>query len=244
MSRETMDVGRVVAVNLYPVKSMAGQTVDSAKLGWQGLAGDRQFAFLCLDDSSGLPWLSGRTYPRLLSYKAFIEGNPKDGVVKVTTPSGATMPLDASELLDELVRDSGRPLRLTQLWRGAYDAAPLSLVTTASVAAVGAMVGHGIEAERFRANIVIDAFDDRAFPEDRWIGESLIIGDSAEAPRMRVNRKDPRCRIINISPATGEEDPSVLQQVVRQRKNNIGVYASPEFGGAVSQGDIVRMLRK
>ena len=244
MSRETIDVGRVVAVNVYPVKSMAGQSLDCAKLGWQGLAGDRQFAFQCLDDASGLPWLSGRTYPQLLAYKAFIDGDPRKGVVRVTTPTGAFLPVDAPSLLDELMAGSGRPLRLTQLWRGAYDAAPLSLVTTASIAAVEAMVGRALEPERFRANIVVEALDGKTFPEDRWIGESLIIGDSAEAPRMRINRKDPRCRIVNISPATGQEDPSVLQEIVQQRKNNIGVYASPEFGGVVRKGDIVRILRK
>jgi uncharacterized protein len=39
-------VGRVAEVWRYPVKSMAGEWLAAADLSWQGLAGDRRWAFV------------------------------------------------------------------------------------------------------------------------------------------------------------------------------------------------------
>ena len=38
-------LGEVEALFRYPVKSMRGEPLDLAELGWHGLAGDRRLAF-------------------------------------------------------------------------------------------------------------------------------------------------------------------------------------------------------
>src|SRR5438105_4639735 len=38
-------IGRVHELARYPVKSMAGTVIESAQLGWHGIAGDRRLAF-------------------------------------------------------------------------------------------------------------------------------------------------------------------------------------------------------
>ena len=53
-----IEIGHVEAIFRYPVKSMAGEPLAAAKLGWHGLDGDRRLAFRRIDDRSGLPWLT------------------------------------------------------------------------------------------------------------------------------------------------------------------------------------------
>jgi hypothetical protein len=54
-------VGRVAGLWRFPVKSMAGEQLDEAELGWHGLAGDRRWAFVRGDTPrSGFPWLTIR----------------------------------------------------------------------------------------------------------------------------------------------------------------------------------------
>ncbi|MGZ8348269.1 MAG: MOSC N-terminal beta barrel domain-containing protein, partial [Allosphingosinicella sp.] len=50
-------VGRVVELNRFPVKSMAADPVSAVEVDWQGIEGDRQYAFYLTDDPSRFPWL-------------------------------------------------------------------------------------------------------------------------------------------------------------------------------------------
>ncbi len=45
-------VGAVEALFRYPVKSMRGERLEVADLGWHGLDGDRRLAFRRADDHS------------------------------------------------------------------------------------------------------------------------------------------------------------------------------------------------
>src|SRR5260370_38756519 len=64
-----MDLGRISAIFRYPVKSMAGELLDVATLGWHGIEGDRRLAFRRLADKSGFPCLTASKLPQLLLYK-------------------------------------------------------------------------------------------------------------------------------------------------------------------------------
>lgn len=56
----TIEIGQIKAIFRYPVKSMAGEQLDSANLGWHGLDGDRRFAFRRIADKGGFPWLTAK----------------------------------------------------------------------------------------------------------------------------------------------------------------------------------------
>jgi hypothetical protein len=56
----TIEIGQIKAIFRYPVKSMAGEQLDSANLGWHGLDGDRRFAFRRIADEGGFPWLTAK----------------------------------------------------------------------------------------------------------------------------------------------------------------------------------------
>jgi uncharacterized protein YcbX len=57
-----LEIGRVEAIFRYPVKSMAGEKLDFANLGWYGIDGDRRLAFRRVNDHSGLS--SARSWPQ------------------------------------------------------------------------------------------------------------------------------------------------------------------------------------
>ena len=63
-----IEIGQVEALFRYPVKSMGGEPLEAAGLGWHGLEGDRRLAFRRLDDRSGFPWLTAGKLPGLLLF--------------------------------------------------------------------------------------------------------------------------------------------------------------------------------
>ena len=63
-----LEIGHVEAIFRYPVKSMAGERLEVANLGWHGLDCDRRLAFRRVDDRSGMPWLTASKLPDLLLF--------------------------------------------------------------------------------------------------------------------------------------------------------------------------------
>ena len=63
-----IEIGQVETIFRYPVKSMAGERLEDANLGWYGLDGDRRLAFRRMDDRSGMPWLTASKLPDLLLF--------------------------------------------------------------------------------------------------------------------------------------------------------------------------------
>src|SRR5712671_5978176 len=104
-----MEVGRITALFRYPVKSMAGELLDVAKLGWHGLEGDRRLAFRRLTDKSGFPWLTAGKLPELLLYKPFgLDSNSAEALpTHVRTPDGKELELHGAELREEISRRCG-----------------------------------------------------------------------------------------------------------------------------------------
>src|SRR5215210_8666798 len=99
-----MEIGRISAIFRYPVKSMAGESLDVAKLGWHGIEGDRRLAFRRLADKSGFPWLTASKLPQLVLYKPF--GLDSSSVellpAHVRTPDGKEYELRSNELREEI----------------------------------------------------------------------------------------------------------------------------------------------
>lgn len=238
-------VGRVLELHRYPVKSMAGERLEEVHLGWHGLAGDRRYAFLRLDSRSGLPWLSARDFPGLLCYKAYYPDDEdlSRGRPIVITPDGETFPVWDYPLLGKLAADAGHPLQPVQLWRGAYDAMDVSLLTTGSLRTMSSVVGRDLEASRFRPNILIEATATRDFPEEKWVGRQLGFGERPDDTRVLIARKDERCAIVNFDPVTAASDPRILRGIVRTRRNLLGVYALVQRPGLVRYGDSVWLRR-
>ncbi len=141
---EQIAVGTVAAVYRYLVKSMRGEAVEAARLHWQGMEGDRRYAFVRTGNTSRFPWLTGRNVPALLQYTPRLTdpANPYQGDVQVRTPDGIEVALESDALRDELAARHGAPVHLMQAGRGTHDSAPVSVLSTATLAALSGEVGR------------------------------------------------------------------------------------------------------
>jgi uncharacterized protein len=232
-------IGTVAALARFPVKSMGGEALERAELGWTGLAGDRQWAFVARERSSRFPWFTGRKLSRLVCYRAaYVDpDDPKNSPVLVTAPDGGTCLIDEPELAERLERDSGEPISLLRLGRGTYDAMPVSLASTAGHAELEASHGTAIDQRRFRINIVVET----DMPMRVWAGRRLAIGSAADGPELVVAAPIERCVMITIDPDTGVRDPWLMRTVALQFANHYGVYANVTRPGALALGDDVRL---
>ena len=87
---------------------MAGVSLETANLGWNGLEADRRFAFRRKADRSGFPWLTASRLPELLLYKP-VGKSEHDPILltHVVTPEGRELRLDGVELQQELAQKHG-----------------------------------------------------------------------------------------------------------------------------------------
>jgi uncharacterized protein YcbX len=228
-------VGYVAGLWRYPVKSMAGEELDSAEVSWHGLAGDRRWAFIRDGQvRSGFPWLTIRERPDLAHYRPrFAEPDrPNASPVLVRTPSGGE--LDVAD--PALAASLGPGVRVIKQDRGVFDTMPLSLLTMQALASLGRLTGTSLTAGRFRPNLLVDA-SGHGFPEDIWVGRVLRI----RGLRMRVDQRDKRCVVVTIDPLTLRRDPAVLRAIARERDTRLGVYGSTMEPGRVAMGDPVEV---
>lgn len=223
---------------------MRGESLPQAHLYWHGLDGDRRNAFVRQGANSDFPWLTGRELPELMLYTPRFArpDDPRSSPIVVTTPDGRELSLEAPELMEELQRAYGKDIFLLKLGRGTYDSQVLSLISTASVAALERSAGMELDSDRFRQNVIISTRDGRPFQEEEWLGRVLIFGDGDDGPRIHLSRRIVRCVMVNIDPATAERDPRVLKTVAQTRDSCAGVYASVERTGMIRVGDPVRVL--
>lgn len=231
-----VQVGRVAAVMRYPVKSMAAESVDDVEVSWHGVAGDRRWAFVRLDQQgNGLPWLTLRQRNDLNDYHPrWVEPDrPDASAVKVRTPSGSEFDVTAPALAAEL----GDGVQALKLDRGTFDTMPLSLITTQSVENISSLIGTDLNVLRFRPNLVIESFGAQAFSEDEWVGRTLTVGTTS----MRIDGRDKRCAVVNVDPVTGRRDPAVLRAISKHRDTVLGVYGSTTRPGRVAVNDPVTL---
>lgn len=233
-------VGRVAALHRFPVKSMGGEALSVAELDWQGIEGDRQYAFVRSEDSSRFPWLTARQVPALLARRArFAEPDrPKTSEVIVETPDGTTLALRDPALREWIEAEAGEPVSLIQIARGIYDAMPVSIQTRGGHARLEAAHGTPIDPARFRTNILIDGDLDVA----DWAGKRLAFGEDDAGAVVQAAAPIPRCVLITLDPATGARTPSILRTVAQQFGNAYGLYANPARPGLIRLGDPVRLI--
>lgn len=235
-------VARVAALWRYPVKSMRGEALQRARLYWHGLEGDRRYAFVQSGNLSQFPWLTARELPAMLRYEPYLT-SPDEGrssPIRVRTPDGADQSIEEPELLNALARLYGAPIHLIQLNRGAPDSAHVSVLGLPSVRAIEARVGAPVDARRFRQNILIEPTDNTPFVEETWLGRALQFGDGDA--RLRLNRPDERCMLVNLDPDTTETRAAVLRQIAQSRDACLGLYAAVEALGEIEVGDPVYLI--
>ena len=239
------EVGRVRALYRYPVKSMGGEAREAVTLGWPGIEGDRQYAFLRSGNASRFPWLTGREVHALPSWRArYLDPeDPRRSPVEVATSEGVVRPLGDPALLAELRDAAAEEVQLLQLGRGAFDSMPVSVVATATAGLLGERGGRPVDLRRFRPNIIVETKAGEASRETGWLGGMLVFGDGKEAVRLRANVAIKRCVMITIDPDTAARDRAIMKRVAGDFDNQIGIYCTADAIGRIAVGDRVRLVR-
>lgn len=283
------NVGRVLELWRYPVKSMGGERVERSDVGVQGLPADRGWA---LRDETAAEIRGAKKLPGLLGCAARYRDQPSGDAIPhadIVLPDGARTATDDPQAAARLSTLLGRPVTI---WprqpatddahyrrgmpdspdieaemralfgrlpdeplpdfsmfspeimeftspRGTYfDVAPIHLLTTASLAAVGrdGDASHR-DVRRFRPNIVVDTAALAGFAEAGWTGHLRVGGAT-----LTIDMPTVRCVMTTLPQPSLAKDPSVLRSIVRDGGQNLGLYCSVTSPGRVAVGDAVELL--
>jgi uncharacterized protein YcbX len=236
-----IEIGHVEAIFRYPVKSMRGERLEAAELGWHGLDGDRRLAFRRRDDRSGFPWLTASKLPDLLLFTPqHSEGAAqRDIPTHICTPNGEDMPVFGDDLAAEVGRRYGGPVQMMQMNHGIFDDASISVITSDTVREIARLAGLAPDVRRFRPNVVVRLLQSFPFQEDKWLGGEILFGQGGNAPVISVTMHDVRCSMVNLDPDTATPAPEVLKAVVRTNQNNAGIYGTVTRMGRLEVGQSI-----
>jgi uncharacterized protein len=158
-----LEIGHVEAVFRYPVKSIRGERLEAAELGWHGIDDDRRLALRRTDDRSGFPWLTATRLPALL-FSPFRSEEGSVGLpTHVRTPDGDEMPVFGEDLATEIGRRLGAAVQMMELRHGIFDDACISVIASDTVREIGRLSEHTADVRRFRPNIVVRLLRPSAF---------------------------------------------------------------------------------
>jgi len=184
-----MDPVHVSQLWRYPVKSLRGEALSSARLTVNGIEGDR-----LVHVAGNLGPLTGRTRHSLLTIPA------------ATGPDGAPMVdghrWDSDEAESTVRRHAGPQARLVA------DATPERFdILELLVATDGAVARFGGDVRRLRPNLVLAGIPADCEPE--LPGQAFAIGDAL----IGIHSVRQRCIVTTINPDSGRQDLDVLRRI-------------------------------
>jgi MOSC domain-containing protein len=236
--------GLLVGLARWPVKSLGGEPLQTARVGGRGLGGDRTYALLDRREGREGRWVTIRQAPRLLAWSAAYPDAPHDALdpaapppPSLRAPAGKVWGWDQPGLAEALAADIGIPVQRHRDPGGQQDLEGSVLVTTeASRKAAEAALGRPLELRRFRTNLHLD-LDAPAFAEERWDGGRLRVGEVT----LAVLHPCIRCVIPTRDPDGPGRWPELLRWLHRERGALFGVNAKVVAGGRVAVGDRVTL---
>jgi uncharacterized protein YcbX len=259
-------VGRIDSLWRYPVKSMRGEELAEAFVGFAGVYGDRLFAFQSTGCPKGFPYFTGREHREMLLYRPrfrypdkaakppnleetealgpnlnSLPADPADFAVEVETPSGEVVGIDDPALTRMLAArmGEGHKLTLVRSERALTDCRPVSLFSVQTARQLGEEIGAAIDKRRFRANVYLDLGSAPGFTEDGFVGRTVRLGPKVT---IAVLERDARCKMITIDPDTAEPSGAILRKVSRAHDGKAGVYGAVLAAGTVRPGDAIALL--
>ena len=203
----------------YPVKSMAGESLEAADLTEAGVVGDRTVQ---VRNAAGRI-MTARTRPLLLRHRA------KLGTDNVVLVDG--VPWTSADVARDVEAAAGAGTRLVQSNQDdRFDILPLLVATDGMLAAVG------YDRRRFRPNLVIGGVP--GLSERQWEGAKLRIGP------VMIGMDDlrERCIMTTFDPDSGEQDLGVLRRVQKEFMGRLGLNSYVVAPGRISVGDVVVLL--
>ena len=204
----------------YPVKSLAGERIESVDVREDGFPGDRS---LWVRDGDGR-LVTARTRPALLGLSASLNGAVHVG----------DSPWDSPEAAAAVAAAAGDDARLAPAGGDGhvFDESPLLVATD------GAIAAFGYDGRRFRPNVVIAGVEGMA--ERGWDGRKLRIGSSGVV--IDLGHLCKRCVLTTFDPDTREQDPDVLRRVNSELDGLFARNCWVERPGRIAVGDPVELV--
>lgn len=203
----------------YPVKSMAGESLDRADLTAQGVAGDR---ILQVRSSDG-QIVTARTRPALLGCRATSgpDGEPRvDG-----------QPWRSGDIALAVEAAAGKGARLVESEpENRFDILPLLVATD------GMLAKLGYDRRRFRPNLVVAGV--AGLTERQWEGGALRIGETV----IGIEDLRTRCIMTTYDPDTLKQDLNVLRRVQKEFAGRLGLNCYVAAPGHIRVGDSVEFV--
>ena len=110
MSNAQNNIGSVVSLWRYPVKSMMGEELNAAVVTQRGVIGDRAYALIDSDTGKVASAKNPRKWAKLFNFHAAFIETPRQGVnippVRITLPDGnivTTQQLDLNQILSNVL---------------------------------------------------------------------------------------------------------------------------------------------
>ena len=260
-------VGKIESLWRYPVKSMRGEELQEAFVGFPGVYGDRLHAFRSSAASKGFPYLTGREQEAMLLYRPRyrhperttkpgnlaeaeaigsagltpIYADLSDLMVDVETPAGERLAIDDPRLMSMLregIRDR-HELTLLRSDRSMTDCRPVSIFSIQTVRQLSKELGIDLDKRRFRANLYVELESGNAFGEDEFVGRTLRIGAKTA---IAVVERDSRCKMITLDPDTAQPNPEVMRRLARDHEGKAGIYGAVLVEGTIRPGDEIALL--
>jgi len=204
----------------YPVKSMAGEQLQTARLTPLGIDGDR---IVQVRRERGRI-ATARTWPDLLGFHATLDqdGEPLVDGKPWTDPA-------VLAAVRKLVGSDARLVHDEDLDR--FDILPLLVVTD------GAIAAFGLDGRRLRPNIVIGGVT--GLEERTWEGGRILIGEVV----IGIHDLRDRCNMTMVDPDTLAYDPKVLRDIVRRFDGKLALNCEVLVGGEIRVDQEVRVIR-
>ena len=185
---------KVAQIWRYPVKSMAGEQLDHARIGSLGIVGDR---VVHVENEDGHV-ITSRTHHRLLGHHATLNesGEPVVNGLLWGDPKVRTDVVDIVGPGAKLVRDDSSDR---------FDVLPLLVATD------GAITAFGRDGRRLRPNLVIGGVEGLA--ERSWPGQCLHIGSVI----IGIQDLRGRCIMTTFDPDTLKQKPEKVSGIFSRR---------------------------
>ena len=205
----------------YPVKSMAGEQIQSARLTEAGIDGDR---VIQVRNAHGRT-ITSRTHPALLGHRGTLDerGNPLIDGQPWTEPKVLAAVQQIAGPGAQLVRDDSLDR---------FDILPLLVATD------GAVSAFGRDRRRLRPNIVVGGVS--GLEEREWQGGELLIGDVV----IGIQDLRARCIMTTYDPDSLAHDPAVLRDIVKRFGGKLALNCDVVRGGVIHVKQEVKVLRK
>jgi hypothetical protein len=214
----------------YPVKTLGGEHLDSARLDECGLAGDRRWA-VWDEEKDEATWAGA--VPRLM----MLQARTTSAGTELMLPDGAVHHLDDPRTPEAVSSVVGRRVAFRPVPRHVPEA-PIHLLTTAALRQLAAdLPDCAVNVSRFRPNLLLDA-DESGYLERRWLGRILQVGGTT----LRISRGCSRCVMTTLATPSAPRDRRVLRWIAGRLDNMLGVYADVLTPGTVRVGDPVHLV--